>query len=261
MSDSGYFTQKQQIDLGENRHLSYWCELRPKSAKYQIKLIIHPQKGLIVRQAADVSLAQVQRFLLSHQQWILKTGQKPKPSTPAFSLTDFSLTIQGEKLPVTFYPKPQQQIKISRQENSIHIILPTTHLTVLENPVHPEHNQTIDLLQKSIENWYKNQAHLLLPRLLHECARACPWVKKDPPLRIKIQKTRWGSCSGKGNINLNASLLQFDNKIIKSVILHELCHLQQMNHSPDFYRLLASVDPDWQSHRLILKKACAQLFA
>ncbi len=256
-----HFIGQQQIDLGENRHIFYWCELRPKNAKYQIKLIIHPQKGLIVRQAAGVTLAQVHRFLLSHQQWILKTRQKPKTGAPAFSLSDFSLGFQGEKLPVAFYPTPQAQIKISQHENSIRIILPQAHLAILDNPTHPEHRQTIDLLQKSIECWYKNQAYLLFSRLLHECVGVCSWVKKDPPLRIKIQKTRWGSCSGKGNINLNASLLQFDNKIIKSVLLHELCHLQQMNHSPDFYRLLASVDPDWQTHRLILKKARPHLFA
>lgn len=75
------------------------------------------------------------------------------------------------------------------------------------------------------------------------------------PRRITIrnQKTRWGSCSAKGNLNFNCLLMMAPQKVIDSVIVHELCHLLEMNHSPKFYEYVLNVFPDYYECHAWLK--------
>lgn len=73
-------------------------------------------------------------------------------------------------------------------------------------------------------------------------------------VRIKHNVSNWGSCSSKKNINLNLNLMRLPSELRDYVMLHELCHLRQMNHGPEFKALLASVCPDWQQLRAELKE-------
>ena len=70
---------------------------------------------------------------------------------------------------------------------------------------------------------------------------------------IRGQKTRWGSCSSRKNINLNFKLLLLDPSLVRYVIIHELCHTRHMNHSRDFWKLVAEFDPDYREHERLLK--------
>ena len=72
-------------------------------------------------------------------------------------------------------------------------------------------------------------------------------------VRIKHNVSNWGSCSSKKNINLNLNLMRLPAELRDYVMLHELCHLREMNHGPQFKALLASVCPDWQRLRAELK--------
>lgn len=63
---------------------------------------------------------------------------------------------------------------------------------------------------------------------------------------IRCQKTRWGSCSTKKNLNFNCLLMLTPPEVIDSVVVHELCHLTEMNHSERFYRQVLSVYPDYR---------------
>lgn len=69
-------------------------------------------------------------------------------------------------------------------------------------------------------------------------------------ITIRNQKTRWGSCSAKGNLNFNCLLMLTPAEVIDSVVVHELCHRKEMNHSDAFFREVLRVFPDyWNQHQ------------
>ena len=74
--------------------------------------------------------------------------------------------------------------------------------------------------------------------------------------RITIwnQRTRWGSCSGNGNLSFNCLLMLMPDEVIDSVVAHELCHRKHMNHSAAFYAELTRVFPDYPGCRAWLKE-------
>jgi predicted metal-dependent hydrolase len=83
---------------------------------------------------------------------------------------------------------------------------------------------------------FRAQAKALLPTELERLATLHGF--KYNSVKIRKTKTRWGSCSSKGNINLSLFLMQLPAHLIEYVLLHELCHTVQMNHSPAFWALL-----------------------
>ena len=72
-------------------------------------------------------------------------------------------------------------------------------------------------------------------------------------INIKNQKTRWGSCSRKGNLNFNYKIIFLDPELRDYIIVHELCHLKEFNHSKNFWSLVAQVLPDYKKLRDGLK--------
>ena len=75
------------------------------------------------------------------------------------------------------------------------------------------------------------------------------------PARVTVrhQKTRWGSCSSAGGLNFNCLLALAPENVRRYVVLHEVCHLREMNHSPAFWRLVATQMPEYQEARRWLK--------
>lgn len=73
-------------------------------------------------------------------------------------------------------------------------------------------------------------------------------------ISIRNTKTRWGSCSKKGNLNFNYKILFLPPHMTDYIIVHELCHLKEFNHSQNFWNLVAKVVPEHKSIRKELKK-------
>lgn len=99
---------------------------------------------------------------------------------------------------------------------------------------------------------YKAQAYnLAMARLNHFNAVYNFNVGK---VSVRNQKTRWGSCSKKGNLNFNYKIALIAPELVDYVIVHELCHLQEFNHGKKFWELVAKTIPDWRERRKELKK-------
>ena len=73
-------------------------------------------------------------------------------------------------------------------------------------------------------------------------------------ITIRNQKTRWGSCSAKGNLNLNCLLMLTPEEVQDYVVVHELCHRKQMNHSKQFWEEVGKILPDYRERRTWLKE-------
>ena len=78
-------------------------------------------------------------------------------------------------------------------------------------------------------------------------------------ITIRNQKTRWGSCSSKGNLNFNCLLMLAPPEVLDYVVVHELCHRKQMNHSKAFWAEVEKVLPDYKEARKWLKEEGSQM--
>jgi hypothetical protein len=105
----------------------------------------------------------------------------------------------------------------------------------------------IDLLQK----WLQVKAENVLVPLVRNISSSTNIRFKK--VKIKFQKNSWGTCSAYKNINLNRNLLFLPKNLVEYVVLHELCHIKFMNHSLEFWELLATNFPDWKIARKELK--------
>ncbi len=103
-------------------------------------------------------------------------------------------------------------------------------------------DKTKDLLL----DWYRVRAREVFDRRLDEVVTRTLWVKEKPSFRLLSMQTQWGSCSPKGQLTLNPHLVKAPRECIDYVLLHELCHIAEHNHSERFYRLMKQVMPHWE---------------
>lgn len=99
----------------------------------------------------------------------------------------------------------------------------------------------------TLERWYRREARRSLAISVEtEAAR----LGLEPGrLSVRDQRTRWGSCSAKGDLSFSWRLFLAPPEVLRYVVIHELCHLRELNHSPRFWRLLAAAMPEWEAHR------------
>ena len=107
-------------------------------------------------------------------------------------------------------------------------------------------------LRAAIERWYRRRARAEVePRLDAACARAGTAFTR---LQIRGQRTRWASCSTTGAMSFNWRLLLAPEPVLDYVVEHEVAHLELLDHSPRFWRLLASRCPDWREREAWLRR-------
>lgn len=142
--------------------------------------------------------------------------------------------------------------------------------------VAPEQAQGVKLLRGKLEvsvrsknaqkvrelltEWYKSKAKEVFSKRLDSMLDQALWVTERPPLRVFTMQTQWGSCSPQHRLTINPYLVKAPRECIDYVILHELCHIAEHNHSERFYRLMSQVMPDWQNTKIRLDEMANRLF-
>ena len=86
-----------------------------------------------------------------------------------------------------------------------------------------------------------------------------PFGVARPALRVRAMRSRWGSCSGAGNLSFSLYLMMADPEAVDYVVIHELAHRRQMNHSPAFWAVVEEYCPHWRACRERLRALARQL--
>lgn len=116
-------------------------------------------------------------------------------------------------------------------------------------------------LRKLFMDWYRRRAFEVFERRLEAMADQALWLKQVPDLSVRTMHKQWGNCTPSGRLNLNMHLVKAPRECIDYVILHELCHLAEHNHSKRFYRLMAQVMPGWEDIKKLLDSKASAILA
>lgn len=146
--------------------------------------------------------------------------------------------VSGESL---YYLGKQYVLKVIQHADetpSVKLLRGKIEVTVRE--------KSIEKISTLLTDWYKARAKEIFTRRLDAMLEQALWTSETPPLRVLTMQTQWGSCSPAGRLTLNPHLVKAPRDCIDYVILHELCHLAEHNHSQRFYRLMGQVMPHWE---------------
>jgi predicted metal-dependent hydrolase len=103
-----------------------------------------------------------------------------------------------------------------------------------------------------LDRWYREEARSLITAAV---AREAPRLGvRAGRIGIRDPRTRWGSCSSSGNLSFSWRLVIAPAEVLEYVVVHELCHLRELNHSKRFYRLLDEARPSWRSEAAWLRE-------
>ncbi len=113
------------------------------------------------------------------------------------------------------------------------------------------------MIRNALVRWYKHQAD---KKLRVKVDRYAPIVGADPTgVGIKSFKSRWGSCTAKGRVELNWKIIMAPTRMVDYVVVHELCHLKQHDHSPAYWREVGRIIPDYKECRKWLRENARSL--
>lgn len=117
-----------------------------------------------------------------------------------------------------------------------------------------------EAIKGRLRAWYRVKARDYFDNRIRDVCRRLPWVQSSPPFRLLVMNRQWGSCATSGTLTLNPLLVKAPRECIDYVITHELCHLREHNHSPEFFRLLFHAMPEWERTKLRLDQMAEVIF-
>ena len=227
--------QGRQIVLG-GHPIAY--ELR-RSKRRTIGLAID-HRGLRVGAPQRATLGQIEALIRQHQDWVLSKLEewRSRPSLPLLAVGDgMCLPLLGEPIRVGISAGPSR-----RSFGDGHLQLSI-----------PESKDPRPFLERALKEHARS---LFVERLAHYAPRLGVEV---PPLALSSARTRWGSCSRLSGIRLNWRLIHFPLAVIDYLVVHELAHLKEMNHSPRFWSVVEQIYPHHRQARADLKRLAAAL--
>ena len=188
---------------------------------------------LLVTETGDIDLRipfnsprdTVDRFLRQHEQWILNR-RRDLLQRQAAQQAATAVHLLGQ--PLTLGEWPRKTVGLDGQN----LLLP----------------QGLDdsARQQVLDDWFTRMARQTFEDQIGRWWPAFSHTGQQPQLRVKKMRTRWGSLSKLGYINLNRILVHMEPSLIELVVVHELCHLEHFDHGPGFQRLMTRHLPDWR---------------
>ena len=216
-----------------------------KRAK-RISIRCSRNRGLEVVYPLGVSRPEASALLIERASWVLSTIAKLRQDQDGLPTREYQ---DGEEFLVRGRPHYLRFIRDSAT-NRIQVRQSDDDLMVcLPDGVSGGDGAAIKL---AVVSFYRRLAEAYLRVRVEALADAHGFDFGQ--IRIKNQKTRWGSCSAKGNINLNLRLMMAPDGAIDYVIIHELCHLRELNHSKAFWSLVEACCPDYRDWRRWFKQ-------
>jgi len=207
---------------------------RSPRAKH-VRLRITPVEGLVVILPRRFDAAHVPDLLDAKRSWIdRKLATIKRIDVDIAPPKKIELKAIGKTWQVDYRPTPSGRVAACQTGSQLVLSGATED--------HPT-------CRVALKRWLARQAKLDL----------VPWLEKlsdvhDLPVRkiiVRGQKTRWGSCSSRHTISINYKLLFLEPHLVNHVLIHELCHIRHLNHSPAFWNLVEQFEPD---HRQLDKR-------
>ncbi|WP_303759445.1 M48 family metallopeptidase [Alcanivorax jadensis] len=213
-----------------------------RSKRRSLELRVLEDGRVQVRAPQRAPVRMVQAFVDSRRQWI-HSQQQRQASRPRQRWQDgASFPFRGQSL----------TMDVSAGRNAVTVSGGYLQIRVSE----PESEAAV---KQALESWLRKQAR---PLFEDSIARQFSWFAAQgytqPVLRVKKMRTRWGSLSARGYINLNMALLHYPPAALDYVVMHELCHLQHMDHGPGFHALMDARMPDWRQRKKLLDQPLYQ---
>ena len=232
--------EEKRLVRGKERELEY--TLIRKSVK-NLNMRVKPDGSIVVSANSLVSGRYVDRFVLSHEEMVIKVldkYEKLRQNMPQPLKYE-----SGEK--VLFLGKP------------LHLLLEASRVEGVDRFgefINLRVKDTTDFARKErvMKKWFGKMQREIFFQICDEVYPLFqPYGVKYPLIKIRTMKSRWGSCQPtKGIITLNAKMIAAPREAIEYVVLHEFAHFIHPNHSKDFYALVESFMPDWKQRKALL---------
>ncbi|HHE32794.1 MAG TPA: M48 family peptidase [Chlorobaculum parvum] len=224
-----------------NHSLSIPYTVRVSRRAKSVRLKLSPYDGLVVVVPVGFDRTQIPALVESRSEWIRKAQRlydEQRSADPDMTGEALPGRIElagiGELWRVAYRCEELQTPGIQIQEEA----LGEVELSgVVENHA---------LCREALEGWLKHRAKQKLTPQFRGLVVEHGFNVTG--LSFRKQKSRWGSCSTKGTISLNLKLLFLPPELVRHIMIHELCHTLHMNHSKQFWDMVARFDPDWQEH-------------
>ncbi len=214
----------------------YYQRLPRAESIRRLKIKVHPDCRIEVSAPPSASDQEVKRGVEKKARWIVKRLEVFREQLAGRAPRKY---VSGES---HYYLGRQHLLKVdvsATEVASVKLLRGVLRVSV--------RTKNADIVKKQLNDWYRIRAREVFNNRLDTLLEKALWVSEKPPMRILEMKSQWGSCSPNGLITLNPMLVKAPKECIDYVILHELSHLAEHNHSEKFYRLMRQVMPNWET--------------